>query len=78
MLSDELRDQTADAAAETAGNSTLLLLLLAHLEQRGLIDTHALGAMIEQAERNTRRDTPLLAGSAVVTHTLAWLRAQDS
>jgi hypothetical protein len=64
------------AAAETAGNSTLILLLLAHLQQRGMIDPVALGGMIEQAERNTRRDTPMLAGSAVISHTLAWLQAQ--
>jgi hypothetical protein len=63
-------------AAETAGNSTLILLLLAHLKQQGLIEPEVLRGMIEQAERNTRRDTPVLAGSAIVTHTLAWLQAQ--
>lgn len=69
---------TTIAAAETAGNSTLILLLLSHLQQQGLIDPVILGGMIEQAERNTRRDTPLLAGSAIISHTLAWLRAQDA
>ncbi len=64
------------AAAEAAGNSTLILLLLAHLQQQGMIDPEVLRGMIEQAERNTRRDTPALAGSAIVTHTLAWLQAQ--
>jgi hypothetical protein len=64
------------AAAETAGNSTLILLLLAHLQQQGMIDPELLRGMIEQAERNTRRDNPILAGSAVVSHTLAWLQAQ--
>jgi len=63
------------AAAEAAGNSTLILLLMAHLQQQGVIDTEVLRGMIEQAERNTRRDTPVLAGSAVVSHTLAWLQA---
>lgn len=63
-------------AIEAAGNSTLILLLLAHLHQRGMIDPAVLGGMIEQAESNTRRDTPVLAGSSVVTHTLAWLQAQ--
>jgi hypothetical protein len=67
---------TLHAAAEAAGNSTLILLLLAHLQDQGMIQPEALRAMIEQAERNTRRDTPILAGSAVVMHTLAWLQAQ--
>jgi hypothetical protein len=62
-------------AAEVAGNSTLILLLLAHLQQQGMIDPAVLHGMIEKAEGNARRDTPLLAGSAVVTHTLAWLQA---
>jgi hypothetical protein len=64
------------AAAEAAGNSTLILLLMAHLQQQGMIDPEVLRGMIEQAERNTRRDNPVLAGSAVITHTLAWLQAQ--
>jgi hypothetical protein len=76
MLQSSLPPPTA-AAAEAAGNSTLMLLLLSHLHQRGLIDVPVLAGMIEQAERNTRRDTPVLAGSAVVSHTLAWLQAQD-
>jgi hypothetical protein len=63
-------------AAEVAGNSTLILLLLAHLQQQGMINPVALRGMIEKAEFNARRDTPVLAGSAVVTHTLAWLQAQ--
>lgn len=65
-------------AIEAAGNSTLILLLLAHLQERGMIDPAVLGGMIQQAENNTRRDMPVLAGSSVVTHTLAWLRAQLS
>jgi hypothetical protein len=69
-------DPATAAAAEAAGNSTLILLLLAHLQERGLIDPATLGGMIEQAERNTRRDTPVLAGSSVISHTLAWLQAQ--
>ncbi len=78
MLPTRFGDPTTAAAAEAAGNSTLILLLLAHLQERGMIDTVALGGMIEQAERNTRRDTPVLAGSSVISHTLAWLQAQDA
>ena len=58
-------------AAEVAGNSTLILLLLAHLHQQGMINPVVLGGLIEQAEKNARRDTPVLAGSAVVGDTLA-------
>jgi hypothetical protein len=75
MLPTCLPEPTA-AAVEAGGNSTLILLLMAHLHDRGLIDTAALAAMVEQAERNTLRDTPILSGSAVVEHALAWLHAQ--
>ena len=66
------------AAASDAGNSTLIMLLLAHLLERGAIEPKRLREMIEQAEQNTRRDTPLLADSAVIAHTIAWLKAVDN
>ena len=64
-------------AAEVAGNSTLLRLLLSHLHQQGMIEPALLAAMIEQAERSTWQSTPLLAESDVVSHTIAWLQTQD-
>lgn len=76
MLPTEFPPHAVATAAETAGNSTVILLLCAHLHQRGLIDPSVLADMVERAERQTHRDTPLLAGSAVVGHTLAWLQAQ--
>ena len=78
MLPSEFPPHAVASAAEAAGNSTVLMLLCAHLHQRGLIEPPLLGAMIEQAEHQTRRDTPLLAGSAVIQHTLAWLQAQGA